>query len=345
MHAISSSSVLGSQKLLQVLIDVLKVGTAQTEIVAEKLHGLRGDKSRHVGAQRDVLDTEVQQGEQHCNGLLLKPRNGKADGESVDVSVESLGKGRGNHHGTVAVVALAHVDDAGEGRVGDVAKVELVEAVLAAAEGEDHGGRRGSQSQVAVIVALALVTVAATNDKDVLQVALLDGVNDLAGQRQQCLVSKAHGDGLLGVLVVLSLDKPLHALRLLDDGAKVLLVATNVRHVGPAHSVACIDAILVRLAGLDQAVGGHDNGAGELGKLKLLKLPRATVVAGKVLVLAESGVAVRGQHLTMRKHIHTLALTLLQQLLEVKEIVAAHKNRLAVHGGDLDRCRRGVAKV
>lgn len=49
------------------------------------------------------------------------------------------------------------------------------------------------------------------------------------------------------------------------------------------------------LARLDDTVAGHDDGSGELGKLKLLQLPSTAVVASKVGVLFQLWVAVGRQ--------------------------------------------------
>ena len=53
--------------------------------------------------------------------------------------------------------------------------------------------------------------------------------------------------------------------------------------------------ILSHLAGLGDAVCGHDDGAWELCKLKLLQLPRTAVIAHQMLVLVKCWIAVRGQ--------------------------------------------------
>eukprot|EP00047_Mylnosiga_fluctuans_P010859 m.18297 g.18297 ORF g.18297 m.18297 type:complete len:532 (+) comp3326_c0_seq1:416-2011(+) len=254
---------------------------------------------------------------------------------TVNIGLEGVGQRGGDEDRAVRVVALAHVQHARERRVRDHAELSLVEAVLAAAEGEDDrvGGR--AQREVAVVVALALVAVAASDHKEVLDVALLDGLDDLTGQRENGVVAEADGDRLLGALDAL-LGKALHALGLLDDCREVLGIAVDVRHLGPADSVGGVDAVRIRLARLDQAVGGHDDGAGELGELKLLELPRATVVADKVLVLLQAGVAVGGEHLAVGVHVHAGALGLLQQLLEIVHVVAGNEDALPGHGGDLD---------
>jgi hypothetical protein len=70
----------------------------------------------------------------------------------------------------------------------------------------------------------------------------------------------------------------------------------------------------------------------------------AAIVADKVLVLAEAGVAVGGKHLSVRVHIDALALRLLEQRLEVLQVVARDEDGLAFDLSDarLGRCR--VAK-
>ena len=94
---------------------------------------------RQVRAQHNVLHAQVQQGQEHGHSLLLKPRDGKSQRQTVDVSAKVLGQGKGNDDRAVRVVALAHVQHARQTDIGDCAKVVLVEAVLAAAKGP---GRR-----------------------------------------------------------------------------------------------------------------------------------------------------------------------------------------------------------
>eukprot|EP00053_Salpingoeca_punica_P005903 m.57274 g.57274 ORF g.57274 m.57274 type:complete len:624 (-) comp13447_c0_seq2:122-1993(-) len=340
--------LLAADEALEVVLDAVDVGRAEAELGGEDAAELGADKGGHVGAEDNVLDAEVEEGEEDGDGLLLKPGDGKGEGQRVDVGVEGLGQLRGDDDGAVGVVALAHVQDAGQAGVGHGAKVQLVEAVLAAAERQDDRrvGRAGGQ--LLVVVALALAAVAAADDEEAGDVALLDGLDDLVCDAEDGLVAKADGDGVgLGLLHVLARDEALHGLGLGDDLGEVAL-AGGLRDVGdarPADGVEGVDVVLVALARLDDAVGGHDDGAGELGKLKLLQLPGAAVVADEVLELLERRVAVGRQHLAVGVDVDAGALGLLQELVQVVHVVAADQDALARHGRRQDLGRRRVAKL
>ncbi len=173
----------------------------------------------------------------------------------------------------------------------------LVEAVLAAAEGEEERVRGRLEGDVAEVAALSLSTVATANEEDVLEVALGDGVKDGTGNGEDGLVAKADSERGLGGGLRLLLGEAIHGEGLADDGGEVAngTLGRDLLDAGPADSADGVDAVLVGLAGLDNAVGGHHDWSGELAELELLELPSATVVAGEVLVLLELGVAVRGE--------------------------------------------------
>ena len=82
---------------------------------------------------------------------------------------------------------------------------------------------------------------------------------------------------------------------------------------GPADQAGGEDAALVGLLGLLDAVGGHQDGAGEGGELLGLVLPGPAVVAVEVGVFLQFRVAVAGQHLAVGVDVDALALGLLQQ--------------------------------
>lgn len=55
----------------------------QLELVHQQVQHVGGDKGGQVRAQVDVLDVQVQQGQQDGDGLLLEPRDGVVDGQLV----------------------------------------------------------------------------------------------------------------------------------------------------------------------------------------------------------------------------------------------------------------------
>lgn len=187
---------LGSAKeLLEVGVRVKVVAGSEAELGVEESEELGPDKGREVWAEVDVFHAEVEECEEDCDGLLLKPRNGKGEGEAVDIGVEGLGEGGGNDHGAVGIVALPDIEEAGEACAGHCAEVVAVEAVLAASESEDDRVARGAESEVGEVVALRLGAIAAADHKETLDLALLDSVDDLVGDGEDGVVTEAD-DGL-----------------------------------------------------------------------------------------------------------------------------------------------------
>ena len=110
----------------------------------------------------------------------------------------------------------------------------------------------------------------------------------------------------------------------------------------PRNRAAGEDAVAIAVLRLLNAVGGHQNGAGELGKLFRLILPCATVVSSQMLVSLELGIAVRGQHFTVSVNLDAGVLGLLQQRGEIGKIVAADQDGLTGNRMDANRGGRGI---
>ena len=183
-----------------------------------------------------------------------------------------------------------------------------------------------------VVVAPGLGAVAAGDEEEVPDLLALHRVDDRAGHAHDGIAGKAHHDRL--AVPVLGeagqLEGPL------DHGGEV--AAGDVGHAGPAHETGREDVLLVGRLGALDAVGGHENCAGELGELLGLVLPGRAVVAGEVAVFLESRVAVGGEHLAVGVDVDSLALGLLEQRLEVLQVVAGDQDGLALlcaegHGG------------
>ena len=78
-----------------------------------------------------------------------------------------------------------------------MSEVVLIEAILAAAEGEDDTVVRDKLRDTSVVVALALGAVAATNNEEVLDGALLDSVDHLGCYAHHSVASEANGGEFL----------------------------------------------------------------------------------------------------------------------------------------------------
>ena len=113
---------------------------------------------------------------------------------------------------------------------------------------QNHRVLGGCKGDIAEVAALILIAIAAADEEEALDVAGLDSVNDLVGHAQHRVVAEADGDGLLHLAGLEVSGKALHGLSLLDDSGEVLVacsVCADVLHVGPAHSVGRVDAVLV----------------------------------------------------------------------------------------------------
>ncbi|MNE29857.1 hypothetical protein D3C80_1233520 [compost metagenome] len=106
-----------------------------------------------------------------------------------------------------------------------------------------------------------------------------------------------------------------------DNGREIF--PFQVGHPGPADDGAGEDAIaVVADVRVDDAVGGHHHGAGEVRELLLLVLPGGAVVAHQMRVLLEEGVGQGRQHLAVGIDVDAGACGLLQDELEIHHVVA-----------------------
>ena len=294
----------------------------------------------------DALEAQVEAAEEDGNSLLLEPRKDNVQREVPDLAVEGRGERVGDHHSRVSVVALAHIEDAGDASVANRASVEVVEAVLAAAEGEDDGGLGEVLDELGVVRARALEAVAAADEEEAGDLAALDRVKELGGDRLNRLVAKANGE-VVGAL----LTRGVGVRELLVGGGKagrghrgveeggIVDVGHGIANVGdilPPDGAGGEEAAAVGLLRLCEAVGGHEDGAGELWELNRLAHPRSSIVANEGLVLLEVGVGVGGEHLAVGVDVDAQAVRLLEEALQHDEVVAGDEDSLAGDGLDGD---------
>ena len=92
-------------------------------------------------------------------------------------------------------------------------------------------------------------------------------------------------------------------------------------YAGPTHQATGINIAEIRILGLLDTVGGHDNGSRELGKFLCLILPGRTVMTVKVGIFFQFRVAMARQHLTVGIYVNTLARALFENLFKVFQIM------------------------
>ena len=93
--------------------------------------------------QPDVPDAQRQQRDEDAHGLLLKPAQHQREGQVVDAAAKGVGQRQCDADGAVGVIALAHVQDAGQAGARHGAKGQVVQAELAAGQGQQDGVGRG----------------------------------------------------------------------------------------------------------------------------------------------------------------------------------------------------------
>lgn len=190
---------LALQHLLQVRSVVGGVGRMQLELLHQQVQHVGGDKGGQVRTQVDVLDVQVQQSQQDGDGLLFEPRDGVVDGQLVDVvHLQGLGQRQGDLHCAVTVVTLADIQQT-RNAVGQGAPIVAVDAEFAATHGQGDGVLGQVVAQVGEVVALLVLrAVAAADDEDVLQVAGLNGLDDLVGDREHGVVTETDQERVAG---------------------------------------------------------------------------------------------------------------------------------------------------
>ena len=212
-------------------------------------------------------------------------------GRSLTPHVEGVGQGHGDLDGGIGVVALAHVQEPGD--AADIAQFLVKEPELAAGQGQHDRILRGFFHKFGVIVAARLGAVAAAHQEEVADGLILHRLDDLAGHAHDGVAAKADHDRLpVGVFGETGQGQGLF------NGRGEIFVG-DVGDSRPADQTGGEDIVLIGLLRFLDAVGGHDDGAGEFGEFLLLILPGGAVVAVEMGIFLQSRIAVERQHLAV----------------------------------------------
>ena len=258
---------------------------------------------------------------------MLVPGQHECERQVVDRAAEGVRESECNLDGAVGIVALPDIEDARD--TVDLAEVKVVKAEFAAGEGEDERVHRCALDELRVVIAPRVRTVAAADEKDVLDGTAFDGLDDLRRLREDCRVGKAGSEHVTAVDAAHAAVGLIAAegKRLLDDGGEVLAalrVLLNMSQPPVADDRGGIDAVSVALTRRHDAVGGEKDGCGEIGKLLLLILPRRAEVASEMGVFVQTRIAVRGQHLAVCIDVDALSGGLLEELMQVLKVVTGN---------------------
>ena len=229
----------------------------QIVAILQNLEDVRRDEGRRSRTDADASDVQRQQSQQNGHGLLFEPRQDDREGQVVDAAVESFRKGDGDLDGPVGVVALPHVEQARDGtRTVEVDGTEVVvpNAEFSATQGEDERVVRRVRSEIRVVVAARFRAVTATDEKDVAQLAGLDGRQDFLAEAENRGMMEADG-GRRGGIVRQGLALP----RAFDQLGEVVGGETpTTRNSGDAVRE---EPVLIALTRDQDAVGGCEDGA------------------------------------------------------------------------------------
>src|SRR6266568_6896967 len=173
-------------------IGVSRCDRSDVEVLDQEVEHVGGDERRQSGPELDVLDTQGQQGQQDDNRLLLVPGKDHRERQVVDAAFEGSRQGNCDLDGRVGVVALTDIQETRD--AADVAEFELVEAVLAAGQGQDDRILWEFLGKFGVVVAPRFGAVAAADQEKVLDRAGLDGGDNLVGYAQHGVVAEAGQD-------------------------------------------------------------------------------------------------------------------------------------------------------
>jgi hypothetical protein len=160
----------------------------------------RSDKGGECGANADVLDAQIKQGEENRDSLLFVPGEHQRQRQIVDAAVEGAGEGNRDFDSGVGIVALAEIKQTRKAT--DGAEIEFVEAELSAGQGEDQAIFRNAFRELGVVVATGAGSVASADQEEVTNRTRLDGIDDLRGSVENGVVSEPNQDRVVSAVTV-----------------------------------------------------------------------------------------------------------------------------------------------
>lgn len=213
----------------------------------------------------------------------------------------------------------------------------VVDAVFAAAEGEDEGVWGGGFGVILEVVAAGLGAVAAADDEEAADLAGPDGVDEGGGGVEEDGAVVADLEGAVDLT-----GQGRAGAGLGDDGAEVVVFEAGA--AGDGGEAGGEEAVGVFGSRDEDAVGGGDDGAGEVGEFGFLFLPGTAVVTGEVGVFAEAGVHEGGEHFAVGVDLDVGAFDLAEEVPEVEQVVAGDEDAGAGLGAAGDDGRGGFAE-
>jgi len=203
-----------------------------------------------------------------------------------------------------------------------ISRLVVEEAELPACEREHDGVGRCLIHEIGVVAAARLGAIASTHEEEVADVAVLHGLDHRGRHREDRVATEAHHHAA----TVNLFDEAGQLKRAVDHDLEIAVLHVHGTRV--CHPPRREDVLGIALTRVLDAVGGHEDGAGELIEFPALVLPCGAVVSVEVLILLELRITVRRQHLAVGVDVDAETFGLLKQLLEVCEVVARDRDRL-----------------
>lgn len=89
-------------------------GGVNGEVLNQVRRHVGGQEGGQRGAEVDIFDTQMQQGQQDAHCLLLVPGQHQGQRQVIDAASEGLRQSNRHLDGAVGIVALTHVHDPGQ---------------------------------------------------------------------------------------------------------------------------------------------------------------------------------------------------------------------------------------
>ncbi len=175
------------QKLLQ--IRLRRRNRRDAEVLHQIIQHIRRQESREGGAEPDIFNPQMQQGQQDADCFLLVPGKHHGQGQVVHAAAEGLRQGHCDLNRAVSVITLTDIHDPGQSA--DGTQIQIIETVFSTGQSQDYGIRRGLLYKIGKITASGTRAVAAAHQEEMPDIPRLHSVNDLVRHAEHRAVSKA----------------------------------------------------------------------------------------------------------------------------------------------------------
>ena len=277
------------QQLLQILLR--SRDWCNPEILHKVLQHIGRNKCRQGRAKANVLDAQIQQGQQDAHRLLLIPGKHHGQRQIIHAAAECIGKRNGNLNRTVSIIALPNIHQTGQTANG--AKIKVIETVFATGKRQHNRIRRGLFYELRIVIASGTRPIAACNKEEMSDCAGFHSLDDFIRHPKHSTAGKACHHCIAAIDAckhsILGITAQLQCL--FDHRSEVLILA-DVRQFRIGYHRRGEHAVGVACFRRHQAVGGKQHRRRDVGKFSLLILPRRAEVALEMGIFFQFRIAV-----------------------------------------------------